>query len=43
MPVTGVATIISSFGVQRHSEWNVSTNNSGIDIQAQSNADIRHF
>lgn len=41
MPVTGAATIISSFGVQRHSEWNVSTNNSGIDIQAQSNADIR--
>lgn len=41
MPVTGAATIVSSFGVQKHSEWNVSTNNSGIDIQAQSNADIR--
>lgn len=41
MPVTGAATIISSFGVHKHSEWNVSTNNSGIDIQAQSNADIR--
>lgn len=41
MPVTGAATIVSSFGVQKHTEWNVSTNNSGIDIQAQSNADIR--
>ena len=41
MPVTGAATIISSFGVHKHSEWNVSTNNSGIDIQAQRNADIR--
>ena len=41
LPVTGAATIVSSFGVQKHSEWNVSTNNSGIDIQAQSNADIR--
>ena len=41
MPVTGVASIVSSFGVQKHSEWNVSTNNNGIDIQAQKNADIR--
>lgn len=41
MPVTGAASIISSFGVQKHSEWNVSTNNSGIDIQAQSNSNIR--
>lgn len=41
MPVTGTATIVSSFGVQKHSEWNVSTNNSGIDIQAQRNSDIR--
>lgn len=41
MPVTGAATIISSFGMHKHSEWNVSTNNSGIDIQAQRNADIR--
>ncbi len=41
MPVTGAATIVSSFGVHRHSEWNVSTNNSGIDIQAQNNSDIR--
>lgn len=41
MPVTGTATIVSPFGVQRHSEWNVSTNSSGIDIQAQQNSDIR--
>ena len=41
LPVTGPATIISSFGVNKHSEWNVTTNNSGIDIQAQKNADIR--
>ncbi|MDD2474872.1 MAG: peptidoglycan DD-metalloendopeptidase family protein [Dysgonamonadaceae bacterium] len=41
MPVTGAAAIISSFGVHKHSEWNVSTNNSGIDIQAQRDADIR--
>lgn len=41
MPVTGAATIVSPFGVQRHSEWNVSTNSSGIDIQAQQNSDIR--
>ena len=41
MPVTGPATIVSSFGVHKHSEWNVSTNNSGIDIQAQRNSEIR--
>ena len=41
MPVTGPATITSTFGVHKHAEWNVSTNNSGIDIQAQRNADIR--
>ena len=41
MPVTGPATIVSSFGVHKHSEWNVSTNSSGIDIQAQRNSDIR--
>lgn len=41
MPVTGAATIVSSFGINKHAEWNVSTNNSGIDIQAQNNADIR--
>ncbi|NLC49279.1 MAG: M23 family metallopeptidase, partial [Bacteroidales bacterium] len=41
MPVTGTATIVSPFGVHKHSEWNVSTNSSGIDIQAQQNSDIR--
>ncbi len=41
MPVTGAATIVSTFGVNKHTEWNVSTNNSGIDIQAQNNSDIR--
>lgn len=41
MPVTGAATIVSPFGVQKHSEWDVSTNSSGIDIQAQKNSDIR--
>ena len=41
MPVTGAATIVSSFGVHKHIEWNVSTNSSGIDIQAQRNSNIR--
>ena len=41
MPVTGTATIVSSFGVHKHSEWNVSTNSSGIDIQAERNSNIR--
>ena len=41
MPVTGAATIVSSFGVHKHSEWNVSTNSSGIDIQAERSSDIR--
>ena len=41
MPVTGTATIVSPFGGHKHSEWNVSTNSSGIDIQAQSNSNIR--
>ncbi len=41
MPVTGAATIVSQFGVNRHSEWNISTNSNGIDIQAQKGAAIR--
>ncbi len=41
MPVTGASTIISNFGVNRSSEWNVSTNSNGIDIQAQRGADVR--
>lgn len=41
MPVTGTSSIVSQFGVTRHSEWNISTNSNGIDIQAQSGANIR--
>lgn len=41
MPVTGTSSIVGSFGQRRHSEWNVTTNSNGIDIQAQRNANIR--
>lgn len=41
MPVTGTSTIISQFGVNKHSEWNISTHSNGIDIQAQNGANIR--
>lgn len=41
MPVTGISTIISNFGINRSSEWNVSINSNGIDIQAQQGAVIR--
>ncbi len=41
LPVTGAASIVTSFGVHKHSEWDVSTNSSGIDIQAQQNSDVR--
>lgn len=41
MPVSGTATIVSQFGVNKHSEWNISTNSNGIDIQAQNGANIR--
>lgn len=41
MPVTGTASIVGSFGTKRHSEWNVTTNSNGIDIQAQKGATIR--
>ncbi len=41
MPVTGTSTIVSQFGINRHSEWNISTNSNGIDIQAQKGATIR--
>lgn len=41
MPVTGTSSIVSNFGVTKSAEWNVSTNSSGIDIQAQRGADIR--
>lgn len=41
MPVTGTSTIVSNFGINKSSEWNVSINSNGIDIQAQQGADIR--
>lgn len=41
MPVTGVSSIVGNFGTKRHSEWNVTTNSNGIDIQAEKGADIR--
>ncbi len=41
MPVTGTSTIVSQFGVNRHNEWNISTNSNGIDIQAQRGSNIR--
>ncbi len=41
MPVTGASTIVGNFGTKRHSEWNVTTNSNGVDIQAENGADIR--
>ena len=41
MPVTGSATIVGNFGINKHKEWNVSTKSNGIDIQAQRGANIR--
>ncbi len=41
MPVTGASSIVTNFGINKHSDWNISTNSNGIDIQAQRNADIR--
>ena len=41
MPVTGTASIVGTFGNKRHSEWNITTNSNGIDIQAQQGANIR--
>lgn len=41
MPVTGTASIVGNFGTKKHSEWNVTTNSNGIDIQAQKGAGIR--
>lgn len=41
MPVTGTATIVGGFGTKKHSEWNVTTNSNGVDIQAQEGASIR--
>ncbi|MDR1742547.1 MAG: peptidoglycan DD-metalloendopeptidase family protein [Dysgonamonadaceae bacterium] len=41
MPVTGSASIVGNFGVNKHSEWNISTNSNGIDIQTQRGSNIR--
>ena len=41
MPVTGTATIVGGFGAKKHSEWNITTNSNGVDIQAQKGASIR--
>ncbi|MBF6628366.1 MAG: peptidoglycan DD-metalloendopeptidase family protein [Proteiniphilum sp.] len=41
LPVTGTASIVGNFGAKKHSEWNVTTNSNGIDIQAQKGANIR--
>ena len=41
MPVTGTSSIVSQFGVNKHTEWNISTNSNGIDIKAQKDASIR--
>ncbi|MFR9165433.1 MAG: murein hydrolase activator EnvC family protein [Dysgonomonas sp.] len=41
MPVTGRSVIVNRFGRQHHSQWNVTTNNSGIDIQAQEGSEAR--
>lgn len=41
MPVTGASSIVGNFGTKRHSEWNVTTNSNGVDIQAERGADIR--
>ncbi len=41
MPVTGPSTIITRFGVNKHEQYNITTNSNGVDIQAQKGADIR--
>ena len=41
MPVTGRYTITSRFGIHQHDKWKVTTNNNGIDIQAQAGAQAR--
>ncbi|MDD4777765.1 MAG: peptidoglycan DD-metalloendopeptidase family protein [Fermentimonas sp.] len=41
MPVTGASAIVGNFGTKRHSEWNVTTNSNGVDIQAEKGANIR--
>jgi len=41
MPVTGAFRIVGRFGKHVHNQWKVTTNSSGIDIQAQSGAQAR--
>jgi len=41
MPVSGRYRIVGRFGTHKHNQWNVTTNSSGIDIQAQSGAQAR--
>ncbi len=41
MPVSGPSTIVTRFGVNRHNQYNISTNSNGVDIQAQRNANVR--
>lgn len=41
MPVTGTAAIVGNFGAKKHSEWNVTTNSNGVDIQAEKGSNIR--
>ncbi len=41
MPVTGPARITTRFGQHRHEKWKVTTNSSGVDIQAQKGAEAR--
>ncbi|HCO66381.1 MAG TPA: hypothetical protein DIT04_01295 [Dysgonomonas sp.] len=41
MPVTGAYRIVGRFGKHVHNQWKVTTNSSGVDIQAQSGAQAR--
>lgn len=41
MPVTGAYRIVGRFGKHVHNQWKVTTNSSGIDIQAQAGAQAR--
>ncbi len=41
MPVTGASSIVGNFGTIRHSEWDITTNSNGVDIQAERGAEIR--
>lgn len=41
MPVTGTSSIVGTFGTKQHSEWNITTNSNGVDIQSEKGANIR--